>query len=106
MRRWPLHTQLFYQLVVPDVWNPEPVERGDKGRLVCWASLRALKITTQQLSDAVGYFTEAHIKLDPDLIPESLPVPGELRDDLAQDLLRDISRHVGLIGRLLRVISA
>lgn len=70
-----------------------------------WASLRSATISAQELSDAVAYYTEAHVLGDPELIPASLPSPGDFEDGLPRELLRDLGRHVGLIGTLFRHIA-
>lgn len=70
-----------------------------------WASLRSAKVSADQLSDAIAYYTEVHISGDAALLPESLPAPGDFEDDLPKELLRDLSRHVGLIGKLFHHIA-
>ncbi|MGH3908841.1 MAG: hypothetical protein ACRDTE_32365 [Pseudonocardiaceae bacterium] len=70
-----------------------------------WASLRSATMSAHQISDAVAYYTEAHVLGDPELLPESLPSPGDFEDDLPRELLRDLGRHVGLIGKLFRRIA-
>ncbi|MGH3814241.1 MAG: hypothetical protein ACRDUV_17625 [Pseudonocardiaceae bacterium] len=42
---------------------------------------------------------------DPEPLPASLPSPGDFEDDLPRELLRDLGRHVGLIGKLFRRVT-
>jgi hypothetical protein len=66
-----------------------------------WASLRFARLSTIGLSDAVSYYTEAHIVLDADIMPKNLPSPGDFEDNLPGELKRALIKHVGLLKVLL-----
>lgn len=70
-----------------------------------WASLRGATLSAHQMGDVVAYYTEAHISGDAELVPRSLPSPGDFEDDLPQQLLRDLVRRVPLIRKLLRTVG-
>lgn len=65
-----------------------------------WTGLRSAKISANALSAAVSDYTEAHISLDSDLVPEHLPSPGDFKDDLPARLRRDLVKHVGFLKLL------
>jgi len=72
-----------------------------------WESLRAINVDARQLSEAVSYYTESHVKLDAEILPEHLPAPGDFRDDYPpRELLLDVARKVSLAGRLIRAAVA
>ncbi|MFJ4585091.1 hypothetical protein [Streptomyces echinatus] len=62
-----------------------------------WPSLRSVKIPTAALGAAVSDYTEAHVSLDAELVPDSLPSPGDFQDTLPGELKRDLAKHIGLL---------
>ncbi|MEH0557426.1 hypothetical protein [Streptomyces sp. B21-101] len=62
-----------------------------------WASLRFAKISENLLSAAVSDYTEAHVSLDADLVPDEFPSPGDFHDDLPSQLRHDLIKHIGLL---------
>ncbi|GAA2919896.1 MULTISPECIES: hypothetical protein [Streptomyces] len=64
------------------------------------AGLRSAKISADALSGAVSDYTETHVTLDSDLVPDQLASPGDFRDDLPGDLKRDLINRIGLIRLL------
>jgi hypothetical protein len=73
-----------------------------KGEEPDWASLRAVRIDAVRLGEAVAAYTEAHVSLDPDVLPDFLVAPGDFADDLPREVLRELLRQIGFIGRLFR----
>ncbi|MCX5345882.1 hypothetical protein [Streptomyces atratus] len=62
-----------------------------------WPGLRSAKVPANALSAAVSDYTEAHVTLDADLVPDSLPSPGDFQDTLPSELKDDLLKHIGLL---------
>ncbi|MEU0896768.1 hypothetical protein [Streptomyces massasporeus] len=70
-----------------------------------WASLRSAAISANALGAAVSDYTESHIGMDPEIIPDDLPVPGDFEDNLPREIWRDLLKHVGLLRFLFHRLS-
>ncbi|MFD7729113.1 hypothetical protein ACFV6F_01825 [Kitasatospora phosalacinea] len=65
--------------------------------VIDWAGLRSAQVTANVLPTAVSDYTEAHVTLDGDVVPDEFPTPGSFEDDLLPELKRDLARKVSLL---------
>lgn len=62
-----------------------------------WPSLRSAKISANALGAAVTDYTEAHINMDPEIVSDDLPVPGDFQDRLPGEIWHELVKRVGLL---------
>ena len=71
-----------------------------------WESLRAAPVGAERLGAAVAYYTEAHIRLDPEILQGEFPVPGDFTDDMPPEAVAlAMLKHLPVLAKLFRQLS-